>query len=217
MTKTILAVKAFIDTYDREPLAYQDLDRAVRAICNSEQFKSLLLALINSPAFSEEFGREFASAGAIKGLSACRRLRSCLNLSLSSFFGLLAELISAFDMPADLDWSAFAHRVHQSETAQEKLLAVLLRGPDQAFYQEFASQLVETDPHAIYPTSSYRESRGYVVSTDDDQIVEAVMTSSTFTSIKVLENVLDPQQTVLRDTYVALGRCVCLVDQNVER
>ncbi|MEO1124736.1 MAG: 3-dehydroquinate synthase, partial [Cyanobacteria bacterium J06639_16] len=218
MTKTILAVKAFIDTYDREPLAYQDLDRAVRAICNSEQFKSLLLALINSPAFSEEFGREFASAGAIKGLSACRRLRSCLNLSLSSFFGLLAELISAFDMPADLDWSAFAHRVHQFKpAAQEKLLAVLLRGPDQAFYQEFASQLVETDPHAIYPTSSYRESRGYVVSTDDDQIVEAVMTSSTFTSIKVLENVLDPQQTVLRDTYVALGRCVCLVDQNVER
>ena len=70
MTKTTLAVKAFLGTYDGEPLAYQDLGRAVETICGAEQFKRLLLALINSPAFSEEFGREFASVGAIKGLSA---------------------------------------------------------------------------------------------------------------------------------------------------
>ena len=216
MTKTTLAVKAFLGTYDGEPLAYQDLGRAVETICGAEQFKRLLLALINSPAFSEEFGREFASVGAIKGLPACRRLRSCLNLSLSSFFGLLTELCSAFDTTAGLEWSTFADKVRQSELGHEKLLAVLLRSPEGDFYQNLAAQLVDSDPHAIYPTSSYRESRGYVVSTDDDQIVEAVMTSSTFTSIKVVENVLDPQQSVLKDTYIALGRCVCLVDQNVE-
>jgi 3-dehydroquinate synthase len=48
-------------------------------------------------------------------------------------------------------------------------------------------------------------------------VVEAVMTHSTFTSVRVLENVLDPKQTVLRDMYIASRRCVCLVDQNVER
>ena len=42
------------------------------------------------------------------------------------------------------------------------------------------------------------------------------MTSRTFTSIRVVENCLDPEQTVLRDMYVSLGRCVCLVDENVE-
>ena len=93
---------------------------------------------------------------------------------------------------------------------------MLLRSKEGAFYKDLASRLVEIDPHTIYPTSSYRESHAHVVSTDDDQTIEAVMTSSTFTSIRVLENSLEPQQTVLRDMYISHGRCVCLVDQNVE-
>ncbi|MGF1524540.1 MAG: sedoheptulose 7-phosphate cyclase [Leptolyngbyaceae cyanobacterium] len=217
MTKTTSAVQAFIATYDSEPLASQDIERAVEAVCCSNQFRDLLLSLINSKAFSEELGREFASAGAIQGLSACRKLRSCLNTSLSSFFGLLAELTAAFDMAAGIQWSAFADRVHQSDIRAEKLLSTLLHSERGEFYKELALRLVETDPHAIYPTSSYRESQAAVVSTDDDQTIEAVMTSKTFTSIRVLENSLDPQQMVLRDLYISHGRCVCLVDQNVER
>lgn len=42
------------------------------------------------------------------------------------------------------------------------------------------------------------------------------MSMSTFTSIKVLENSLDPQQHLLRDMYISFKRCVCLIDQNVE-
>ena len=97
MTKTTSAVKAFISKHDCEPLAYQNIDNAVEAICCNEQFKNLLLALINSPAFSKKLGEEFTEIDAVKGLSACRKLRSCLNLSLSHFFGLLAELFAAFD------------------------------------------------------------------------------------------------------------------------
>lgn len=217
MTKTTSAVKAFIETYDSEPLAYQDIQSAVEAICSSSQFRNLLLALIESKAFSEELGREFALVGAIQGLSACRRLRSCLNTSLSNFFGLLVELLAAFDATVGAEWSAFADRVHQANLADTKLLSFLLSSADAAFYQELVVRLVETDPHAIYPTSSYRASSAHVVSTDDDQHIEAVMSFSTFTSIKVVENSLDPQQPVLRDMYVSHGRCVCLVDQNVER
>ncbi|NEP16850.1 MAG: sedoheptulose 7-phosphate cyclase, partial [Leptolyngbya sp. SIO4C1] len=217
MTKTTSAVRAFVGAYNSEPLTHSDLNHAVEAICYSTQFRSLLLALIDSKAFSEELGQEFALAGAIEGLSACRRLRSCLNFSLSHFFGLLAELVAAFDLAAGLAWSAFADRIHQTQIGAEKLLEVLLRSQDREFYEALASRLVESHPHAIYPTSSYRESRGYVVSSSDDQTVEAVMTSSTFTSIKVLENALNLQQPVLRDLYIASGRCVCLVDQNVER
>ena len=216
MTKTTSAVKDFIATYECEILTYQNLDNAVEAIFCSEYFRNLLLSLIEAPAFSKELGDEFAAVSAIEGLSACRRLRSCLNLSLSNFFGLLKKLIIPFDLSAGMDWSNFADRIHQSQIGQEKLLRVLLRGKDGAFYEELASRLVQTDPHAIYPTSSYRDSQAHVVSTDDDQVIEAVMTSRTFTSIKVVENSLDPQQTVLRDMYVSLGRCVCLVDHNVE-
>ena len=217
MTKTNSAVKAFINTYDSELLLLQDLNCAVETVCYGAQFKNLVLSLVESQAFSQELGKEFASVGAIQGLSACRRLRSCLNLSLSHFFDLFAELVAAFNIDAGIEWSAFADRLHQSNLSHEKLLELLLRGKEGAFYAELVSRLVETNPHAIYPTSSYRESRGYVVSTEDDQVVEAVMTSSTFTSIKVLDNVLDHEQHVLRDMYRSLGRCVCLVDQNVDR
>jgi len=217
MTQTTSAVKAFIATYNHEPLTHQNLDGAVEAIICSTPFRHLLLSLIDSDAFSPEIGEEFAAAGAIEGLAACRQLRTCLNHSLSHFFGLLAQLISGFDELAGADWYTFSNRIHYSELATTKLLDCLLSSEDGKFYEELSSRLVETDPHAIYPTSSYRQSRGYVVSTEDDQTVEAVMSASTFTSIKVLENCLDPQETVLRDMYVSLGRCVCLVDQNVER
>ena len=217
MTKTTSAVKAFISKHDCEPLTCQNLDNAVETICCSEQFKSLLLALIDSPAFSQELGVEFAEAGAVKGLSACRKLRSCLNLSLSNFFGLLAELLSTFDEAVGKDWYEFANRIHPSELGKVKLLDLLRNSAEAEFYQDLAERLVAENPHAIYPTSNYRESRGYVESTNNDQTIEAVMRSSTFTSIRVIDNSLSPEQLLLRDMYVSHGRCVCLVDQNVER
>lgn len=216
MANTTPAFKVFISSYDSAAMAHPNLDDAVEATCCGESFRDLILALVNSPAFSEELGKEFAAADAIAGLSACRSLRSCLNFSISRFFGLLAEVINAFDQSAGAEWSAFADRVHQSNLGASKLLERLLRSADSAFYQDLAAHLVDENPHAVYPTSSYRESQAHVVSTDDDQIIEAVMTSRTFTSIRVVENSLDPDQTVLRDMYIAHGRCVCLVDQNVE-
>ncbi len=217
MTKTISAVRAFINTCNETPLTHPELSHAVTTLCHSTPLKELIHTLIDTRAFSQELGYDFATAGAIQGLSACRKLRSCLNLSLSSFFGLLAELIFAVDKSASSGWSKFANRLYQSNLGKTKLLDQLLQGEDATYYRDLAVRLVDTDPHAIYPTSSYRESQGHVVSTTDDQTIEAVMTSSTFTSIKVLENSLDPSQTVLRDMYAATGRCVCLIDQNVER
>jgi len=217
MTKTTSAVKAFISTYDSEPLTYQNLENAVEAICCSQQFRSLLLSLIDSPAFSAELGKEFATAEAVEGLSACRKLRSCLNLSLSSFFGLLAQLIAAFEPAAGTELTTFANRIHQAEIGKVKLIDYLLKTKDQDFYQNLAERLVTENPHAIYPTSNFRESRGYVESTADDQVIEAVVRSSTFTSVRVIDNSLDPQKLALRDMYISHGRCVCLVDKNVER
>ncbi len=217
MTKTTSAVKAFISKHDCEPLVLQNLENAVEAICCNEQFRDLLLSLINSPAFGQELGAEFAVVEAVEGLSACRKLRSCLNLSLSNFFGLLAELFSAFDEAVGKEWYTFANKIHSTELGRIKLLDRLLDSSERDFYQDLAARLVEENPHAIYPTSSYRESRGYVESTADDQTIEAVVRSSTFTSVRVVDNSLDPQQLMLRDAYISHGRCVCLVDQNVER
>ncbi len=217
MANTTSAIRAFIDARDRDTLTLQNTEQAVEAICGSAQFKSLLISLVSCKAFSRELSQEFDAAGAIQGISACRRLRSCLNLSLSSFFGLLAELVTVFNAAVGAEWYAFADRICQSDCSDAKLLDCLLSGKDGAFYQAFSEQLTEENPHAIYPTSSYRESYGYVVSTPDDQHVEAVMGVMSFTTIKVIESSLDPNQPTLRDIYAPLGRCVCLVDLNVER
>ncbi len=216
MTKTISAVKDFISTYDCEPLAYQNLHNAVEAICCNQQFRSLLLAFINSPAFSKELGKEFATVDAVKGLSAARKLRSCLNLSLSNFFGLLAELLAAFNEAVGTEFSEFANRIHRSKLASSKLLDFLLQTSDRQFYQDLAERLVTENPHAVYPTSNFRESRGFVESTSDDRVIEAVVSSSTFTSVRVIDNCLDTEELTLRNMYVSHGRCICVVDKRVD-
>ena len=42
------------------------------------------------------------------------------------------------------------------------------------------------------------------------------MNLNTFTSIKVEEDTLNVDNHLLRDNYKSFGRCVCLIDQNIE-
>jgi 3-dehydroquinate synthase len=167
MTKTLSAVRAFIDAFDSSLLA-DEVDQALHAVCFSPCFKDLLLALVETKAYSPELGQQFAAAGAIRGLAPCRRLRSGLNAPLGGFFHLLSELLSSFNLAVGLTWSQFAVRVQQSSRSQQRLLTLLLSGPEGEFYADLVDRLVATDPHAIYPTSSFRESAGFVVSAEDD-------------------------------------------------
>lgn len=43
------------------------------------------------------------------------------------------------------------------------------------------------------------------------------MSFSTFVSVHTVDHTLDKEQTALRDIYQPLGRCICLVDENVDR
>ncbi len=97
------------------------------------------------------------------------------------------------------------------------MLSYLLKGEHQDIYEELVEQLTESNPHAIYPTSCFRESAGFVESTADDQTVEALVRTSTFTTVKIVDNTLDVDNLLLRDVYISHGRCVCLIDQNVEQ
>jgi 3-dehydroquinate synthase len=210
--------KAFVSSQNAEPLANTShLEDDLNSLFSTEEFNNLIITLIESPAFSEDLGKELAAAGAIAAISACRSLRSCLNFSLGRFFLTLAELISAFDAPVGKRWHAFADRVLSSYFSSQKVLSYLLKGEHQDIYEELVEQLTESNPHAIYPTSCYRESAGFVESTADDQTVEAVVRTSTFTTVKIVDNTLDVDNLLLRDVYISHGRCVCLIDQNVEQ
>ena len=82
-------------------------------------------------------------------------------------------------------------------------------------YDDNSVALETIDPHAVYPTSIYRHSNGLTLATPDSQTIEAVMTTSLTTTIKITRGVLDPANTILANVYKPLGRCVAVVDDKV--
>jgi 3-dehydroquinate synthase len=83
-------------------------------------------------------------------------------------------------------------------------------------YARLEQRLVDEHPHAVYPTSPYRRGGGQTWHNDDFTEVEATMTSTIHTSIRVVEGVLNPECDLLADQYRPLGRCVCVVDDRVD-
>lgn len=226
MKNTVSSITTFVHRYDRSDLRGENLPTVLAKLAASEEFRELVIALVEAPAFSAELGKDFARIDAVDGISACRMLRGCLNLTLQRFFALLAQLLRSFEADAlvrhlGADWSRFADRLHDSaELRDVKLVEYLTkRTPDPqvgAFYARLAVRLEAEIPHAIYPTSNYRESDGHVESTTDDRTIEAVMSVVTFSTIKIVDRSLDLNTSTLRDIYKSLGRCVCIVDENVE-
>ncbi|MEM8503917.1 MAG: sedoheptulose 7-phosphate cyclase [Cyanobacteria bacterium P01_D01_bin.1] len=217
-TSVVPAFQAFISSQNTKPLtSTSSLETDLKQLFSTEAFNHLILVLIESAAFSARLGEELAAVGAIAAISPCRSLRSCLNFSLGRFFLTLAELISAFDDALGAQWYTFANRVLSSKLSDQTLLNYLLQGERKDFYKDLVEQLTQSNPHAIYPTSCFRESAGFVESTADDQTVEAVVSTSTFTTVKIIDNTLDVDNLLLRNLYVPHGRCVCLIDQNVEQ
>jgi 3-dehydroquinate synthetase len=194
-----------------------DVPDALRSLLTSPAFRSLLLRVLDGDAFDPATGRSLADADALRGLPALRRLRAALPSPVTVVVGLLQELVAAYDETAAAPWRRLAELLRRSPDGEQPLIDALRATSDGAFWDDLAAQLVDRDPHARFPTSPYRWSEGHVISNDDGSVVEAVMTNRTFTSIRVVEGVLDPDQTLLRDVYAPTGRCVAVVDRNVEQ
>jgi 3-dehydroquinate synthetase len=196
-----------------------DADPQTRAdaLLDAPAVRSLLVTVLDTDAYAATTGQDLVTRGALGALPALRRLRTSLSASVATFAGLLHDLIAGFDPVAAGDWHELADGLRRSTAGERRLVDALRAGPHGAFWHELADRLVHDDPHARFPTSPYRWSDGHVLSSDDGHIVEAVMTSSTSTSIRVVEGVLDPAEPLLRDLYAANGRCVAVVDRNVEQ
>ena len=227
MVSTVAGIRRFLDGSGDAVAAYANAREAVEELFRTTEFDALVTILIEAPAFCETLGRDFAESGAVAAISACRMLRGCLNMPLGQFFLSLGQVLSALESPDDggrlrgAAWLSLADRVADSpDVADVKLLDYLTTViNDQAInrrYRDLAEDLVDCNPHALYPTSAYRACDGHVQSSADQRTVEAVMSFSTFSSIRVVDRILDPLDRTLRDIYRPLGRCVCFIDCNVE-
>lgn len=214
--KVVQEIKYFIDKFDYSLLNTKDLNTSLMKVIEDQNFQDFLKTITKTDTYSEDIGSEFQKEDAIKGLSNIKILKSALNHKSYFFLQNLSDLIFSFDKDKGNVWRDFAERIKKINISDIKILDLALKSKARLDYTDLKDIYEMTNPHALYPTSSYRESYGYTYSTKNYQHIEAVMGLKTFTTLKVENNTLDPDNTILRDIYKSFKRCVCLVDQNVE-
>ena len=163
-----------------------------------------------------KISNEFSSINAISSLPHLRILKTSLNLTTERFLLELSHLVSPFNKDLSKNLKFLSSSINKTQFGNSKLISNLLNSSKHAFYEQLILDYEQKNPLALYPTSSYRNSNGHVVSSNDYQQIEATMNLNTFTSIKVEEDTLNINNPLLRDNYKSFGRCVCLIDQNIE-
>jgi len=103
-------------------------------------------------------------------------------------------------------WSLIVQKFAECSVGATPLRVLLkeINGPD--CYQQNAEYLEEADPHAVYPTSIYRMCEGYVLAKPDASMIESTMSLTLTTTIKIVNDVLDPANPELKNVYQPLGR-----------
>ena len=87
---------SFVTSFDHAALPGSNPRQQMQDIFSSAKFQDLLVALAEAPAFSLNFGKQFAAVQAVESISICRILRGALNLPVQHFFALLGQLFSPF-------------------------------------------------------------------------------------------------------------------------
>ena len=183
---------------------------------NNNYFEDLLISLAKVDPYDFKISDEFLKLNAISSLPHLRILKTSLNLTTERFFLELSYLVSPFNKHLSAELKYLSSKISNTNFGSAKLISNLLNSSKNLFYEQLILDFEQKNPLALYPTSSYRNSSGHVVSSNDYQQIEATMNLNTFTSIKVEENTLNINNPLLRDNYKSFGRCVCLIDQNID-
>merc|ERR1719419_1606358 len=181
-------------------------------ILASPQVRDLMLALINWENFDD--AKETGN-GAIDVLACVKVLRYFLNLPLGYVTSNLLRLVKAFDKNAE-QWDALNEAV-MADIASMNIKALIRFNPClQDAYGKFAKEMQSKNPHLVFPTSIYQTSGGHTFSSGDSSKIEAFLSTVKTASIRIMNAVLEPESTYLRDLYKPLDRCVCVIDQTVD-
>ncbi len=183
---------------------------------NNNYFENLLINLTEINPYDVKIANEFSKINAISSLPHLRILKTSLNLTTERFLLELSHLVMPFNKDLSKNLKFLSSSISETEFGNSKLISNLLKSSKHTFYKQLVTDYEQKNPLALYPTSSYRNSNGHVVSSNDYQQIEATMNLNTFTSIKVEEDTLNVDNPLLRDNYKSFGRCVCLIDQNIE-
>ncbi|WP_194852402.1 sedoheptulose 7-phosphate cyclase [Nonlabens antarcticus] len=184
-------------------------------IITNPQFQYLLENLRQVDAFSHSLSDGMEENTSYRATSLLRKLKTAYAMPAVQLFLSLKQLADEIAPDSSQNWQQMAAMAKEQPDGQLSISKLLLKYSTDNKVMELLDRLETEDPHAIYPTSSYRTSSGTVNSTEDGSYIEAVMTTSTMTEINITEGVLDHDNHILYNLYQPLGRCVCLLDSNV--
>ncbi|KAK3735232.1 hypothetical protein QZH41_008425, partial [Actinostola sp. cb2023] len=114
------------------------------------------------------------------------------------------------------EWNYVTNVVLKSPLATIPVRRLLQEIDGAECYKQNAEYLEEADPHAVYPTSIYRSCDGYVLAKPDASVIECIMSHKLTTTIKIVDDVLDPDNQELKNIYQSLGRCTLIADTKVD-
>lgn len=196
-------------------------DAAIKALLESKQVREMLFAVSRLPVFSNEMAAAFQDNLIVLGM--LKQIKYFHALPTSSFAIALARLAEARLGGGNTgkSYNAFIDAVIASPNCKTRVDALCESGSlteaVRAEYKLNAEYLEETDPHAIYPTSIFRQCNGVTNASPDASIIEAVMSTSITTTIRVEHGVLEPENRLLYNVYKPLGRAVAIIDDKVEK
>lgn len=192
-------------------------EQALHQLAKEPNLFYFIKELAGSDLYSLELSKEFAEADQVSSLYSFRQLKSAMSLSWGKFLTELSCLAKFFDTDRAAQWLLLADRVTADALHNVQLRKTLMLGPLSDAYEDLESEYLSKDAHVVYPTSPYRKCAGHVVSNSDYTVIDGVITSTVTTSIRVIDDVLNPSHSLLREIYLPLGRCIAFVDSNVDQ
>lgn len=188
------------------------------AVLCDEAVMAALISISRLPVMSKEFGSAFKDD--LDLLQALKQIKYFWNLPQSQVAILMSHLAKQLEGPEfAADFEGFTDELCKSKSHLVAIKETSRKLPADvhAKYIKNADYLEKADAHAVYPTSIYRQCDALTLATPDAATIEAVMSTTITTTIKIARNVLEPSNRLLFDVYKPLGRCVAVVDDKVEK
>ena len=191
----------------------------VKKIFTQADVKEMLVYLSRLPVFSKEFAQTLSSN--LDLLAIAKKLKYFTNLPLGQNALLLQQAAQCLEKPLP-NFSQCVEKLCADKALSDVRLKDYMKQNKDALpiAKEFLANdeaLEKIDPHAVYPTSIYRHCDGCTLASADSRSIEAVMSTTITTTIKITRGILDPSNKLLADYYRPLGRCVAVIDDKVEK
>jgi len=204
------------------------LDELAISVFNDETLSKFLLLLARLPVFSQDF--YILLKDTLEALSILKKLKYFANIKIRETLYLLVKLsvvsvdestAATFDVTKFFSAEANSAKVEKlvdmkfkGALKQDNALFAKNKAQKNMYIKEF-EKLGNIEPHAIFPTSIYRQSDGCTVASEDSQTIEAVMSTTLTTSIRICSHVLGYNNSLLAEIYRPLGRAVIVLDDKL--